>query len=67
MRCSKNSSKREIYSDTGLPQETRKIRNKPNITSKVICKRINKAQSHQKKKKKQIQRENEQQRNKKII
>ena len=52
MRCSKNSSKREIYSDTGLPQETRKIRNKPNITSKVICKRINKAQSHQKKKKK---------------
>ena len=38
---SKNCSKREVYSDTGLPQETRKIRNKqPNITCKVICKRI---------------------------
>ena len=59
MRCSKNSSKREIYSDTGLPQETRKIRNKPNITSKVICKRINKAQSHQKKKKQKTDSERE--------
>ena len=58
MGCSKNSSKREVYSDTGLLQETRKIRNKqPNITSKVICKRINKAQSHQKKKKKKRFRE----------
>ena len=28
MRCRKSSSKREIYSDTGLPQETRKISNK---------------------------------------
>ena len=27
MGCSKSSSKREIYSDTGLPQETRKISN----------------------------------------
>ena len=27
MGCRKSSSKREIYSDTGLPQETRKISN----------------------------------------
>ena len=48
MGCSK-SSKRELYSDAGLPQETRKITNKlPNITSKLISKRTNKAQSHQK-------------------
>ena len=26
--CSKSSSKREVYSDTSLPQETRKISNK---------------------------------------
>ena len=28
MGCSKNSSKKEVYSNTGLPQETRKISNK---------------------------------------
>ena len=28
MGCSKNSSKREVHSDTGLPQEIRKISNK---------------------------------------
>ena len=28
MGCSKNSSKREVYSNTSLPQETRKISNK---------------------------------------
>ena len=27
MGCSKSSSKREVYSNTGLPQETRKISN----------------------------------------
>ena len=27
--CSKSSLKREIYSNTGLPQETRKISNRP--------------------------------------
>ena len=27
MRCRKSSSKRDVYSDTGLPQETRKILN----------------------------------------
>ena len=36
----KSSSKREVYSDTGLPQETRKISKKqPNLPSKGIRKR----------------------------
>ena len=48
MGCSKRSSKKEVYSDTGIPQETRKISNKqPNLPSKGIRKRItNKAQNH---------------------
>ena len=49
MECSKSSSKVKVYSDTGLPLETRKISNKqPNIPSKGIIKRTNKAQSQQK-------------------
>ena len=37
MECSKSSSKREVYSNTSLPQETRKISNKqPNITHKAL-------------------------------
>ena len=28
MGCSKSGTKREVYSNTGLPQETRKISNK---------------------------------------
>ena len=36
MGCSKSSSKREVYSNTILPQETRKISNKqPNLTRKA--------------------------------
>ena len=36
MGCSKSSSKREVYSNSILPQETRKISNKqPNLTPKV--------------------------------
>ena len=36
MGHSKSSSKREVYSDTSLPQETRKISNKqPNLTPKA--------------------------------
>ena len=27
MRCTKSGTKREVYSNTGLPQETRKISN----------------------------------------
>ena len=35
MGCRKGSSKREVYSYTSLPQETRKISNKqPNFTPK---------------------------------
>ena len=36
MECSKSSSKREVYSNTILPQETRKISNRqPNFTPKT--------------------------------
>ena len=47
MGCSESSSKRKVYSNTGLPQETRKISNKPpNLPSKGIRKRkANRAQS----------------------
>ena len=38
--CSKNSSKREVYSNTLLPQETRKISNKqPKLTPIAIRER----------------------------
>ena len=37
MGCSKSSSKREVYSNKILPQETRNISNKqPNLTPKVL-------------------------------
>ena len=37
MGCSKSSSKREVYSDASLSQETRKISSKrPNLTSKEL-------------------------------
>ena len=40
MGCSKSSSKREAYSNTILPQETRKTLNRqPNFTSKTMGKR----------------------------
>ena len=36
MECSKSSSKREVYSNTILPQETRKTWNRqPNFTPKM--------------------------------
>ena len=39
MECSKSILKRQVYSDTRLPQETRKISNKqPNLPSKGIRK-----------------------------
>ena len=39
--CSKSGSKREVCSNTGLPQEARKISNKqPNLTYKGARKRI---------------------------
>ena len=43
MGCRKSSSKREIYSNTILPQETRKTSNRqPNFTPKTTGKRITK-------------------------
>ena len=40
MGCSKNISKREVYSNIILPQETRKISNKqPKLTPKAIRER----------------------------
>ena len=39
MRCSKSSSKREVYSNIILPQETRKTSNRqPNFTPKTTGK-----------------------------
>ena len=41
--CSKSSSKRVVYSNTILPQETRKISNKqPNLTPKATREKKNK-------------------------
>ena len=43
MRYSKSSSKREVYSNKILPQETRKTSNKqPNFTPKTTGKRTKK-------------------------
>ena len=40
MGCRKNSSKREVYSNTGLPQKTRKSSNKqPNFAYKAAVER----------------------------
>ena len=40
MGCNKSSSKREVYSNTFLPQEIRKISNKhPNVTRNAIRER----------------------------
>ena len=40
MGCSKSSSKKDVYSNTILPQETRKISNKqPNLTPEAIRER----------------------------
>ena len=50
MGCSKSSSKREVYGNTILPQETRKESNRqPNSTSRACGKRkTEKPQSQQK-------------------
>ena len=47
IKCSKCSSTKEVYSNTSLPQETRKISNKqPNVTPKATREiRTNKTQS----------------------
>ena len=50
MGCSKSSSKKDVFSNTILPQETRNISNKqPNLTPKAIReRRTTKPQSQQK-------------------
>ena len=48
MGCSKSSSKREVYSNTTLPQETRKTSNRqPNFTPKTTGKRRTKKHQNQ--------------------
>ena len=49
MGCNRSSSKREVYSNTILPQKTRKISNKqPNLTPKTTTeRRTDKTQSYQ--------------------
>ena len=50
MGCSKSNSKREVYSNTILPQETRKTPNRqPNFTPKTTGKRRTKKTQDQKK------------------
>ena len=56
MVCSKSSSTREVYSNTILPQETRKTSNRqPNFTPKTT----GKEQQQQQQQKPQINRRNE--------
>ena len=46
MGCSKSTSKREVYNNTILPQEIRKISNRQtNLTCKAARERTNKTQS----------------------
>ena len=48
MGCSRSSSKREVYSNTTLPQETRKTSNRqPNFTPKTTGKRRTKKHQNQ--------------------
>ena len=45
MGCSKSSSKREVYSNTSLPQEKRKMQNKQfKLTPKATRKRTTRRQ-----------------------
>ena len=57
---SKSSSEREVHSDTGPPQNTRKISNKqPNLPpERIIRRKTNKTQSQQKEGNHKDQREN---------
>ena len=51
MKCSKHSSKKEVYSDTHLPQEIGKISNKqPNLTLTDIKERRTKPRVSRRKK-----------------
>ena len=49
MGCSKSSSRREVYSNTILPQGTRKTSNRqPNFTTKTTAKRRTTKNTHPK-------------------
>ena len=67
MGCSKSNSKREVQSNAGLPQETRKITNKEhNLSSKGIRKRkTNNSRSQEKEGNNKDHRENKQNRDQK--
>ena len=69
MGCSKSSSKREVYSNTILPQETRKTSNKqPSFTPKTTGKRrTNKPQRQRRKQIIKIQAEINEKQMKEII
>ena len=50
MGCSKSSSKKEVYNNTVLPQETRKVSNKqPNLPPERIRKIMTKKDQSQQK------------------
>ena len=68
MGCSKNRSKREVYSNTILPKETRKITNKqPNLTPKATRERRTKPKVSRKKQIMKIKAEIDETEMKKII
>ena len=49
MGYSKRNYKKEVYSDTNLPQETNISNKQPNLTTKGTRKRVNKTQIKDKK------------------
>ena len=60
MECSKSSSKREVYSNTILPQERRKTLNRqPNFTAKAVRRRRRRTITTTTKKKPKISRRKE--------
>ena len=65
MGCHKSSAKKEVYSNTSLPQETREMSNKqPNLTLKATRKRRKKnTQSLQKERNHKNQKRNKRKRN----
>ena len=55
MGCNKSSSKREVYSNTILPQETRKISNRqPKFTPKATGKRKGKKKKNKISRRKEV-------------
>ena len=50
VKCSKSGPKKEVYGNTGLPQETRKISNNINLNLRKLEKRTNKPKVRRRKK-----------------